>query len=286
MLPFKVLEYLCYLVIFILMCKFSDAASIDFTETSTVATPTATTSAAPTTANTQSSRKPDTMKRAFGECDTGFSWMCLKVEFVKLIERLGEQEELRLLPGVSVVKDTNVTELKTADMMAEVARNYPNDPSSRLNGYIVSKLTNFLQTRMLRFKLIDNKTVAESRSAVETGRKKFGKKGGLEAIIAAGLMMKGTLMAVGMGAIALMAGKALMTALMALTLTSVLGLKALASGGGKSTTYEIVAKPVYTSSHSHSVHEEGHGHGHYGGAHSGSGYGGYSRSINVEMPNE
>lgn len=34
--------------------------------------------------------------------------------------------------------------------------------------------------------------MTEARSAVETGRKgKFGKKGGMEALIAAGLMMKG-----------------------------------------------------------------------------------------------
>ena len=93
-------------------------------------------------------------------------------------------------------------------------------------------------------------------------------------------------MAIGMGAIALMAGKALMTALMALTLSGVLGLKSLAGGGGKSTTYEIVAKPIYTSSHSHSVsHDDGgHAHGHYGsGGHSGSGYGGYARSLNLNV---
>lgn len=88
-------------------------------------------------------------------------------------------------------------------------------------------------------------------------------------------------MAIGMGAIALMAGKALITALMALTLSGVLGLKTLAGGGGKSTTYEIVAKPIYTSSHSHSVsHEDGHAHG----GHSGSGYGGYARSFKIELP--
>lgn len=79
-------------------------------------------------------------------------------------------------------------------MVTEVARSYPNDPNSRLNGYIVSKLSSFLQTHFLRLKLIDSQTMSEARSAVGTGRKgKFGKKGGLEALIAAGLMMKGKL---------------------------------------------------------------------------------------------
>lgn len=74
----------------------------------------------------------------------------------------------------------------------DVARSYPNDPNSRLNGYILNKMSNFLQTHYLRFKLIDSETMTEANAAVETGRKgKFGKKGGLEALIAAALMMKG-----------------------------------------------------------------------------------------------
>lgn len=169
-------------------------------------------------------------------------------------------------------------------IFAEVARSYPSDPNTRLNGYILAKVENLLKTRFLRFRLMDDSSVVEGR------KHKFGKKGGLEALVAVGVMMKGMLMALGLGAIAMMAGKALMTALMALTLSGVLGLKSLA-GGGKSTTYEIVAKPIYTSSHSHSVtHEDGHGHSpHFaaagaGGSGSGYGYGGYARSLQLEQP--
>ena len=76
--------------------------------------------------------------------------------------------------------------------LLEVARSYPNDPDARLNGYIINKINNFLQTHYLRFKLIDDHTIEEARTIAETGRKeKFGKKGGMEALIAAGLMMKG-----------------------------------------------------------------------------------------------
>lgn len=136
------------------------------------------------------------------------------------------------------------------------------------------KLSNFLQSRFLRLKL----TGSEEENN-EVGRKggKFGKKGGMETLLAAGMMMKGMLMAVGMGAIAIMAGKALMTGILALALSSIIGLKSLASSGGKSTTYEIVAKPIYTNSHTHSVSHEDHGH------HSAyNGYGNYARSIDVE----
>lgn len=100
----------------------------------------------------------------------------------------------------------------------------------------------------------------------------------METLLAAGMMMKGMLMTIGMGAIAIMAGKALMTGILALALSAIVGLKSLASGGGgKSTTYEIVAKPVYSNSHSHSVSHEDHGH------HSAyNGYGNYARSMIVD----
>lgn len=96
-----------------------------------------------------------------------------------------------------------------------------------------------------------------------TGRKKDKGQGGLMAGL---LMMKGTIGAMGFGALALLAGKALMTGLMALMLSAIIGLKSLASGGDKKTTYEIVSKPVYSSSHTHSSeeHHGGHGFGHSG----------------------
>lgn len=79
-------------------------------------------------------------------------------------------------------------------------------------------------------------------------------------------------MSVGLGALALLAGKALMTAMMSLLLSAIIGIKSL-SGGQKSTTYEIVSKPVYSHSHSHSTAHEDVGGGY--------GHSGYSRSLNA-----
>lgn len=90
-------------------------------------------------------------------------------------------------------------------------------------------------------------------------------------------------MAIALGALALLAGKALAAALVALALSAIVGLKSLASGGSKSTTYEIIAKPHYSQTHSHSQSVEDHHHGGgYGGGHSG-----YGRSVDapVEIKN-
>lgn len=72
-----------------------------------------------------------------------------------------------------------------------MARSFPNDPEKRLNGFLMAKVSNFLQSHTLNVKLINPSEVAEARSAFE-GRKK-GKKGGLEGIIAAAVMMKSKL---------------------------------------------------------------------------------------------
>lgn len=83
-------------------------------------------------------------------------------------------------------------------------------------------------------------------------------------------------MALGMGTVALIAGKAMMIALMALTIAAAVGIRGMAAGHS---TYEIVTKPIYTTSHTHSMsYDEGHGHMDHMGS---SGYGSYSRSMDL-----
>lgn len=86
-----------------------------------------------------------------------------------------------------------------------------------------------------------------------SGRRR--KNNGMTSTLAtAGLFSGGTLMAVGMSALAALAGKAMMTALLSLMLSAISALKGNGdSGGHKSTTYEIVTRPVVSHAHSHSA---------------------------------
>lgn len=91
-----------------------------------------------------------------------------------------------------------------------------------------------------------------------------------------------------MGGVAALAGKALLTGMMALTMAGIVALKSLTSKGDKKTTYEIISKPVYSHSHSYS---SGHAGGSSGGSHGGSeehgGYGGYAKRSfpqNFDLP--
>lgn len=114
-----------------------------------------------------------------------------------------------------------------------------------------------------------------------------GKKGNMGQLLMAALLMKGTLLPIAFAALAGLAGKALMTGLLSLMLSAIIGLKSLTHHGGKqAVTYEIVQKPVYSHSHSHSheLHHEHLGGGHGGGSGGGGGYGhsSYGRSFNLE----
>jgi hypothetical protein len=113
------------------------------------------------------------------------------------------------------------------------------------------------------------------------GGGKGDKKGGMGAMIGMAMMMKGAMMAMGLGAVAALAGKALLTGMMALTLAGIAALKSLTHKEDKKTTYEIISKPVYSHSHSHS---QGTAHAsHPGGSQEDhGGYGGYGRSLGGE----
>ncbi|XP_053698675.1 uncharacterized protein LOC128745626 [Sabethes cyaneus] len=208
-------------------------------------------------------------------CINKYSVTCLKLEIVSFLERISEQSEYNLMSGVSVVKDADANVTKTAEIIAEVSRIFPKDPNKRLDEFLIVKLNNYLKSHSLRLKLMDSEAMEKARALFEGRKGKLGKKGGLETMIAAAMMMKGTLGAIALGTLALIAGKALMTGLLALTLATIVGLKSLTGGGGshKSTTYEIIAKPMY----SHAETEET-SHPHTGFS------GGWKRSQRIEIP--
>jgi hypothetical protein len=123
--------------------------------------------------------------------------------------------------------------------------------------------------------------VTDSPFLFTQGRAKMKKYGGA---LLVGMLMKGGMMAMAYKAVALLAGKALMVAKVALVLSSIVALKKLVSSGGdEKVTYEIVKHPHVTHSHSYSSE-------HYGGGHfdpSGGGGGGgdhYRRSMESMYP--
>ncbi|KAL6432048.1 hypothetical protein ACFW04_006633 [Cataglyphis niger] len=203
------------------------------------------------------------------DCGKSYSATCLKLDV-----------NIGILPGVSVIKENSTTNVSASEIVANLARDFPNDVEKRLDAYLAHKVSSYLNSHSISIKLLDPKTLEAAKSFNENVLAQLGfgsnqnarkkNKGGGGGMLIMVAMMKGMMMAMGMAGLAAVAGKALMTGLMALMLSAIIGLKSLASGGEKKTTYEIVSKPVYTSSHTHSS-EEHHGHGY--------GHSGYGRSL-------
>lgn len=218
-------------------------------------------------------------KRSFGkDCNHSYTSTCLKLDIVSWVDRLNENDNVSVFPGLSIVRENVSARANTADIVADLARDYPNDPDARLDAFLIKKVHGFFTSHSVKLNLFDQDNAASARKGGGGGGG-GGKKGGggLGMIFAAAAMMKGTLLALALGALAALAGKALMTGLISLLLSAIIGLKSLSGGGGK-TTYEVVSKPVYTHSASHS---SGHEDYHHGG---GGGHSGYGRSFDMPLP--
>lgn len=237
--------------------------------------------------NNTSHVKSETKTR---DCTNSYTATCIKLDLVSWVDKLNEEESYIVFPGVSVVRDEVGTRTNTGDIVSELAREFPNDPDARLDAFLLKKITSFLSSHSVRFDLLNKDSVESGRggsggggSGSTSGGSGGGKKGGggggsggggMGTMMLAGAMMKGTMLALAFSGIAAIAGKALLTGLISLLVSAIIGIKALTSG--KQTTYEIVTKPVYTHSASHSVgHEEHHG---------GFGHSSYGRSFDVLSP--
>ena len=82
------------------------------------------------------------------------------------------------------------------------------------------------------------------------------------------------LLPLALGAIALIAGKALLVGKIALVISAIIGLKKLLGSQQKHVTYEVVSHPHHSSSHAVSHEESGHGGGGYSSGGGGGGGGG------------
>lgn len=133
------------------------------------------------------------------DCSNGiFSATCLKIEAISMLEKLNSKEDLPLLPGVSVVKDSSGENgSKAEEIAAELARSMPGNPQERLDKYLLYRLGTYLDTHSIKLRLLDENAVEGARALISEGRGKGGalggggKKGGMGGLMAAALMMKG-----------------------------------------------------------------------------------------------
>lgn len=224
-----------------------------------------------------------------GDCLRKDSTTCLKYKFFSFVDKMiGQKESFALTDGVTVVR--------ASDVPAETGAPRSLDP--------VTRLKNYFETHSLRIE-VKGSDVADAVSSAgraledtvsnfvedetEEGRGKKKKAAKLLGPLMAALALK--LMAltpIAIGAIALIAGKALLIGKLALVLSAIIGLKKLLSQQ-KHVTYEVVAHPHHTSSHT-SSHDFGGTSGYggdsggysSGGGSSGGHGGGWGRSLEAQ----
>ncbi|CAG9760717.1 unnamed protein product [Ceutorhynchus assimilis] len=159
--------------------------------------------------------------KIYQECSSQDVSSCLKLKLLAALDRASRSYNLNILDGVTFVKDPNADVKNEAPKTeAEIEANLPRslgEKDEALTGLIFSKI-----------KLPSSSDIARSFSE-EEGRGKKGKKGG-GAMMLLPLILGGTLVPLALGALALLAGKALIISKLALVLAGIIGLKKLLSG--------------------------------------------------------
>lgn len=223
----------------------------------------------------------DLMDSIYSDCLRKDSVSCVKYKLFSFVDKMiGARDTFALTEGVTVVKVPG-TEQEGAP------RSINADDS--IESLILSRVQNFLTSHTIKVELkgadVVNAVSSTGRALEDVSENIFGddeqgegrgkkKKAAkiLGPLIAMIALKAAALLPLLLGAIALIAGKALLIGKIALVLSAVIGLKKLLSQE-KHVTYEVVAHPHHTSSHTSSSH--GDVSGGFSGSDAGS-YGGSS----------
>ncbi|XP_022827676.1 uncharacterized protein LOC111357285 [Spodoptera litura] len=163
---------------------------------------------------------------------------CLKRKLAKTLSRLTKAEELNILNGVTITKDNNVQIMEKEEAIPRGM-----DEGS-LNNLILDKVVNFMRSHTLQVKFpTEDETDALSDDQGRSRRKK------LAPLLAIPLLIGGMMVPLAFGALALLAGKALIVSKLALVLAGIIGLKKLLSpSGGGHEAHEVVVSAGHSGS--------------------------------------
>lgn len=187
--------------------------------------------------------------KVYQECATSDLSSCLKLKLITAMDRVARSyKEVPLFGGVTFVQDSNNVAETPVQTELELEASLPrslNEREDALNTLIFDKITNFLQSHTLQVRLstLNIKTFIklflllqvkfpsgeEIKRSLEEAR---GKKKKMAGLLLIPLILGGTLIPLALGALALLAGKALIVSKLALVLAGIIGLKKLLTGSG------------------------------------------------------
>ncbi|KAJ9577071.1 hypothetical protein L9F63_006351, partial [Diploptera punctata] len=248
------------------------------------------------------------MDTIYSDCLRKDTVSCVKYKLFSFVDKvLGNKDSFTVTEGVTVVKNAGSPLEVSGDGAPRAISEEEDGKSKDFESMIYNRVERYLKTHTLKIDLKGNEVlnavtsvgrslgdVADSLGLTEDdeedstddlseerGKKKKAAKMLLPLLLA--LKLKAAaLIPLALGAIALIAGKALLIGKVALIISAIIGLKKLLSHQ-KTVTYEIVSHPHHTSSH-HESYSSGGGGGFGGGdvggygSSGGGGHGGWGRS--------
>jgi len=233
----------------------------------------------------------DLMDNIYTDCLNKDSVSCVKYKLFAFVDKMmSNKDSIPIVDGITVVKTVGDDDGAPRSL---------DEKTDDVETFLESRVERFLSTHTLKFD-IQGKDVMESISSAgraltdatdylgitdkdDTAEESRGKKKKAARILLPLLMAlklkAAALIPLALGAIALIAGKALVIGKIALVLAAIIGLKKLL-GNQKSVTYEIVSHPHHSSSSSSSGGHDSWSGGDYGssGSGGGGGHGGWARS--------
>ncbi|XP_037951141.1 uncharacterized protein LOC119681908 [Teleopsis dalmanni] len=240
----------------------------------------------------------DIMDSIYSDCLRKDSVSCVKYKLFNFVDKvLAVRDQFALTEGVTVVRSPD------APAGSEAARSISGDES--FESLALNRISGFLNTHTIKVELkgadIVQAVSSTGRALEDVSESLFGgsddpnapeesrgkkKKAAkiLGPILALVALKAAALLPLLLGAIALIAGKALLIGKIALVLSAVIGLKKLLSQE-KHVTYEVVAHPHHSSSHSVSHDSYGSGYSADAGSsasYGSSGHGGWGRALDAQ----
>ncbi|XP_053670579.1 uncharacterized protein LOC128720904 [Anopheles nili] len=204
--------------------------------------------------------------KTYQDCASGDVSTCLKLKLFTILDRVARStKDFKLSEGVRFVRDQDSTldasPLRTEAQLEQELPRSLDEKERSLNSMLFDKVLSFFQSHTLQVKFPSSEEIKRSMEEVRGGGGGFGgggaggfgnkdkdKKNGHWIMIP--LLLGSTLVPLAFGALALLAGKALIVSKLALALASIIGIKKLISSG---------------SGHHESAHEVVVSGGHGGG---------------------
>ncbi|XP_066582132.1 uncharacterized protein [Prorops nasuta] len=209
------------------------------------------------------------LRKLNNKCSQNDISSCVMLKLVTYMNKLLKKASIELTDDIEIRKTSQATE---EVISFESGRS--KDDESEVLDLVASKVYAFVKSRSIKWRILPEDDVVVSASEDESGSLNLGlsieradnvavqdgrgKKGGnMGPLLAAAVLKIGLIGGLAFKGLALLVGKALLLSKIALLLAGIIGLKKLFSHQ-KHVTYEVVAHPHHSASHSFS---SDHGHG-------------------------